>query len=557
MTWWATGAAAVTTGAQVFNSLSGSKDAEKKNEALINAAGVDTSEVFNVIAPGGMGAFQGNIVGNTGANESLTFEQLANNVTSVEQNPDGSLVPPTASTSQALDASGGLNRGDGVPEGPLVDTGLKSDGKNTLLIDPNSGQIFVVAGGKNIVPFNEQQAFGPNGAVQLDKTDGGFRLDPAQFMPGGELGTITLADGTQINSTALTAGDLEPVRAGQVDIATIATGKAGQAIQDGLSPEMQELFKNVADTLGVELDLDPGDILAQLSNIVPGLVEGAAAGITEAEKKQFGGDIENRGTSLAENSLAVLEGGFEGVRASTLANLRDLARPANERAADRLATRLFGTGRLGTTGGSQLFADLAGVQSDADLKFQLAANKEAREAGQFTQDLVDTGLGAAERVVTTADELVSSATDRFTDITRTGITVGSEVLQRQEGGAQFETGQAADLLKLGIQEETLPGEFAGQFLDIAEQGVGITGDIQEQVINVFDVGQQAGEAATSARQADATRVQEAGTSPGLVNDAIGAGIESIGKVAGDIFGNLGKKKDPVPGDNTLPATTTA
>lgn len=93
--------------------------------------------------------------------------------------------------------------------------------------------------------------------------------------------------------------------------------------------------------------------------------------------------------------------------------LRSQARPAEQRAANNLADRLFSSGQLGTTGGAQIFGELALSQEQADIGRQLAAfdfaSQERQQnfqnaAGLNTQALQLAGLdernfarGASER----------------------------------------------------------------------------------------------------------------------------------------------------------------
>ncbi len=111
-----------------------------------------------------------------------------------------------------------------------------------------------------------------------------------------------------------------------------------------------------------------------------------------------------------------------------LNRLRDLARPAEQRAANSLADRLFASGRLGTTGGATQFGELARAQELADLDrtgmaIGLGMQRQdqlARLAQQFGQQgmaargLQDQLRGSAFGRVAQGDELARQrALSRF------------------------------------------------------------------------------------------------------------------------------------------------
>jgi hypothetical protein len=123
--------------------------------------------------------------------------------------------------------------------------------------------------------------------------------------------------------------------------------------------------------------------------------------------------LQNTAFAGAARQLEAAGGDFSGIRDQTLNTLRSQAQPFEARAYDTLQQDLFGSGRMGTSGGGIQTEAFARGLGQADLQRQLMANDEAR--AQQTQALnVGTGMaGVGTGVASLEDQLLQSAFGRF------------------------------------------------------------------------------------------------------------------------------------------------
>ncbi len=134
---------------------------------------------------------------------------------------------------------------------------------------------------------------------------------------------------------------------------------------------------------------------------------------------------------------------FGAVRDAELETLRAQARPAEERAVNQRLQNLFGTGRLGTTGGAQVLGQLAQAQEQADIGRQLAATQTALgvrgqslTAGQGLLGLGQQGfLGQAGFL----GDAARSIFDASRGVTEADISRGQQRLAAAEGLFGFGT----------------------------------------------------------------------------------------------------------------------
>jgi hypothetical protein len=381
------------------------------------------------------------------------------------------------------------------------------------------------------VGFDPQNVFGPSGAGFDFETMVGQlgEFAPFQDMFGG-LADLSLGQGTDIQQQALGMGIPELMQgfeqAGSLRDMTFGDiFGAGAGAQD-----LQDFFSGGMDFASSQL----GQHFAEGA----GIRSGAA-------------DLAARGDSF----LDAAGGGFDNIRAETLGLLRERDREGEDRAAAGLADQLFGSGRLGTTGGGRQISDFAQGLAKADIDRQLAANQEARsvqsqqaDIGTQIRNLVPslinagTGVSGLEQIPLRAmsdfgsnfgmaaeleDSLLNSAFNRF------GSTAG---LTNDMFGDFFNMGtnligQGGDALSTAMGMENFPLEWARFAANL-----GAT-DTNSQIAAAGGQADVAANFGPSGNDLMATGLSNLGK--GLFESA--GGWDTIGDAIGDIF-----KKDPTP-----------
>ena len=144
---------------------------------------------------------------------------------------------------------------------------------------------------------------------------------------------------------------------------------------------------------------------------------------------------------------------FSGLRDETLATLRAQAQPFEERAFAGLQENLFGTGRLGSSGGALQTEAFARGLGQADLSRQLQATDVAQRQQMQQANIANLFSGAGMGLGSLEDQLLSSAYGRFG--TTAGLT--SDLATRTFGMGQGLFGQAtgAQAAQQGILQSIL------------------------------------------------------------------------------------------------------
>jgi hypothetical protein len=341
------------------------------------------------------------------------------------------------------------------------------------------------------VEFDPQSIFGPSGL--------GFDFDtmvaslgdfaPFQDMFGG-LAESGIGQGFDIQQGALGAGlpVLEQLFGG-------ASGLAGQSLADIQNFEgtdfLQDVFSRGIDFAGGQLgqaSAEGAGIRALAQQLGLG---GAGLGGEGADLRNLGVDMLNRGDPARATGLDFGLGGaasvfgrgsdlfnrgdffadeaqqgFESLRADTLSTLRERDREGEDRAAAGLADELFGTGRLGTTGGGRDISDFAQGLARADLDRQLAATGEARAARESSGNLASLFGQLGTGVTSLAPNIFNAGTNMFaqgnvmdqlglgvlgagTDITNAGTALSSLMPQLINAGTGVSGLEALPLKALG------------------------------------------------------------------------------------------------------------
>lgn len=165
---------------------------------------------------------------------------------------------------------------------------------------------------------------------------------------------------------------------------TALLGKAGGLLggldytNGGISPFLQNSF----DTYNQQSPSTAG--LSQLGDQYNASAQGFLGGLGSFDPNQAAADYTN--------------------------NLRAQAQPDQQRAAQSLAQGLFNTGRLGSTGGANLFGQLINQQNQQDLGFQLAGKQYA---GQEQNRLAGLASQFGQQYGSIQDQINNRASQRF------------------------------------------------------------------------------------------------------------------------------------------------
>jgi hypothetical protein len=308
----------------------------------------------------------------------------------------------------------------------------------------------------------------------------------------------------------------------------LVSGMFGDATAEGRGiRDMAQLFGaggaglqgEGADLRGLGIDmLDAGDPMRALGQQF-GL--GGAA-----EMLGRGADFFGRSDFFGDEAQV----GFEDLRAETLDLLRERDREGEDRAAAGLADQLFGTGRLGTTGGGRDISDFAQGLARADLDRQLAATGEARSARESSADIAQLfgSLGTG----------VSSLAPGFA----------------QAGTGMFGAGTALDQLGLGVLGRGTDLTQAGTSLAslmpaMISAGTGVSG-LEQIPLNAFSqFGQNFGMAQELEDSMLTNAFNRFGTTADLTRDLFGGmfdvGSTLLGQGAGGLQTALGLESLPL------------
>jgi hypothetical protein len=300
------------------------------------------------------------------------------------------------------------------------------------------------------VSFDPQALFGPQG-IGFDPATGEMSLGafaPFQEMLGG-LAESGIGQGFDIQQGALGAGlpAIQQLFGNALGLSDVALGGLGDANTDFLQQQfgsgmdfVSSLFGNAtAEGQGIRdmaqlFGAGGADLRAEGAGIRGLGLEGLSAGDPmQALGQAFGlggaGELMGRGSDFFGRSNFFgneAQVGFEDLRAETLDLLRERDREGEDRAAAGLADELFGTGRLGVTGGGREISDFAQGLARADLDRQLAATGEARttreSAGNLAGLFGQLGTGASSL----APGFANAGTSMFgagTDLSRLGLGV--------------------------------------------------------------------------------------------------------------------------------------
>lgn len=236
------------------------------------------------------------------------------------------------------------------------------------------------------------------------------------------------------------------------------------------------------------------------SQFQPGLTSAAFGGANQF--LQNVGQNNSQLTGLASNALAgantqvgAAGQNYQDVFNSTLNNLRANAAPQNLLAANGLQDSLFGTGRLGTTGGGNLATAFARGLAQADAGYQLQAQQQAMAQQQnalgLAQGLAGIGNGALGLNANLQQNnlgLAQGLAGIGSGITALGENLNQGLFNRQQGN--FNTQATLAQLPLQLQQ---------QQLGLGLAGIAGANQLNQSGLNNFQAALQAAVAQSNAR----------------------------------------------------------
>jgi hypothetical protein len=234
-------------------------------------------------------------------------------------------------------------------------------------------------------------------------------------------------------------------------------------------------FGNPVDAQQAGLTGQLGTSFQNANDAYAGLAQSGQASMQNLQNTAFGG---------AAQQAALASQGFNDVRDSTLATLREQAQPFEQRQQNALNQNLFSTGRLGTSGGALQTEAFARGLGQADLSRQLEATNQARLTQQqaLTQAQGLSGIGsnilndAFGRFNQTAGIYDNSLQQRFANsalINNQNFNQNQQYFQNQVGlqqgginnalaalqGQQAQQGLAMNLANFGLNLQQVQGNL--------------------------------------------------------------------------------------------------
>jgi len=354
-------------------------------------------------------------------------------------------------------------------------------------------------------------------------------------------------------------GDREPARAGLVDFANMKLLDAGYG-HDALPGNVQD-----ADSIAQQQLLDPLHTGAEQGL---NLLSGTAGVALGGNFQQFGDRLTNgfregfsgQAFDASANQMGIANSSPQAATDAALANFRAQAMPENQRAANSALSRLFSTGRLGTTGGANQYGRLVEAQDRQDLQFQQAALNEGRavqsqaanlSTGFQNQGTVNTSLG---------EQLLSGAYSRFGDTLGLAGDLNQSRFTRGAAAADFGRAGAQTNLQNQIGLSGLGQQLQGGDLTLALQALQGEGALQQQsrdqIATALNVGVSQANAEIGAGSNLAALAQNPnfGASP---LTAIGGAIANNSGSIGNFFSNLGSTPSTNIGGTAAPLVPTS
>lgn len=535
MVWGAVIGAAASIGSAVLGNKAAKKQAKAQKDAL-NALSTELVP-FQLFGPGGQAVqfgdanlFQTSSYG-TGVRGPFDFSALANGTF---QPTEGAGLPPVGGSVQAGGSGGTVPGRQDLfvqPDGsvrPGVSQALTGSAPQTAA----TGFDASILNGLNIPPaaiaaINAAQADNDRLRAGLSNTERfGYGVSPSR---------ITSGEAGQSIFTGL--GDLEPSRQGLVALAGQQIGRAGQG--GGVPGNIQAAGDLATQAAFLQPGLDLNTLFALESGA--GQSFGTTLGDFLGSRSGFQTGLQNSAFQGATNLANIAGQDPQAIADQRLALLRQQAAPFEERAFSSLQENLFGTGRLGTTGGALQTEAFARGLGQADLERQLAASAEGRafqtQALQGSQGLAGLGTGVAGL----QDQLIQSAFNRFNTTAGLASDLSNTRVNRNFQGANFQQNALQQLLQNQISLAGVGRSLQQSDLNLATQALQAQGGLNDQSIANFQAALAAAQAQANARIGAGSNIANftSNTNFGVKEDTLGGIFGAIGKNAPGIIEALG------------------
>ena len=229
------------------------------------------------------------------------------------------------------------------------------------------------------------------------------------------------------------------------------------------------------------------------------LAEGAAGA------RGLAGEIAGAGGELLRGAQAP---SFNQLASERLASLRAAARTGEERTTQAALERLYGQGRLGTTGGQRALGELARAQEEADIARTIAAQdfaqqqqniaaQQALQQQQLGAGLLGTGLAGQQFLAQQGQGLLGMGAQvgQFgrslgANIGQFGVGLGEQARQADIRNILAATGQDVSQLQFGAtlgeqqRAQNLQSLLAAQAQDIGQRQFGASFGEQQRQANL-------------------------------------------------------------------------
>lgn len=390
---------------------------------------------------------------------------------------------------------------------------------------------------------------------------GGFNV----FGPGGMTGAtydgnVTLNGGTSLNnasgSLSSYANSAIPQFSNQLPagVQQALTGLQGAQGIPGL--DLGGLDKLLGQTNGV-FDEARGQ-LSQAGSMANQLF-GQGMG-----QQNFQSGLQQQLFGNAQQQLAGLGQTYDQAYGNTLSTLRQQAAPEEARQMAGLTDNLFSTGRLGSTGGALQTEAFARGLGQADLSRQLAATGQAQQAQQnalgLAQGQTSMGIGLNQQGMQNmqsmfgmGDNLLNSAYNRFGNTSQLAADLNQARFARSMYGNETQYNRAQNMLGTQVNLAGLPAALQGAQLGNVNQALSGQAGIQSQLMQLFQGGLAAEQAAANARIGAGSNMAQivgspsfgaAGQSNAAMWSQLGGSLmnpNGMGGVLGSIFGGGGQQ----------------
>jgi len=350
------------------------------------------------------------------------------------------------------------------------------------------------------------------------------------------------------NVLQTTLGDREPARQGLVQLANQQIGRAG--LGGGLPPEIQAALQN-ANQASAGFNDTAQSGLNTLSGAAGNVLGGTFGQFNNRLNTGFNQGLQNQAFAAAGNQLGLANTTGQQAREQALTNFRAQALPGQQRAVQGQLSSLFGSGRLGTTGGANQLGRLAEAQNQQDLGFQQAAFGEGRAAQTQSANLATnfSNLGAQQAGL--GESLLQGAFSRFGNTAQIAGDINNQRFQRGLATEGLERQGAQQQFANQVQGASLGRQLQQQDLSLGTQALQAEGALQQQGLNNLGAALSVGSAEANARIGAGSNIAALAQNTNFGASPIAGLGEALVSNATQIGGLFNQPKDLTSGNNAV------